>query len=212
MFKFTILSSFLLAASIPALAATTTSTTSSTSSSSSTASQGALSDMDFQKTGETTLEAANAIEAEAEVLKVDKKTREIKLKSQDGEEFSIVAGPEVRNFDQIKKHDRLKVSYLESAVLELKKGGGEPVMVSEQTDSDRSRMGMKPGAVVTDIITARGTITAVNWKKQQITLQGPHRTMILPVEKEVLGRIKKGDQIEARLTQAMAISVESTKK
>ena len=212
--KLTIISGFIVTASLQAVAAPATNpaTTPNTPTQTEARSQSSLKAMGFKKVGETTLAAENAIEARAQVLDIDKSSREIKLRSQDGEEFSIVASPEVRNFDQIKKGDSLRVSYVETAVIELKKGGGEPVMVTEEIERDRARSGQKPGSIVTDIVTTTGTITAVDWKKQRITLTGPHRTLILPVEKEVLGRVKKGDQIEARLTQAMAISVESTKK
>jgi hypothetical protein len=206
----TIISGFIVTASLQAVAAPDT--TPVTPTQTEARSQSSLKAMGFKKVGETTLAAENAVEARAQVLDIDKSSREIKLRSQDGEEFSIVASPEVRNFDQIKKGDTLRVSYIETSVIELKKGGGEPVMVTEETRTDRTKEGRKPGAIVTDVVTTTGTITAVDWKKQRITLQGPHRTMILPVEKEVLGKVKKGDQIEARLTQAMAISVESTKK
>ena len=206
----TVISGFIITASLQAVAAPAT--TPKTPTQTEARSQGSLQEMGFKKVGETTLAAENAVEVKAQVMSVDKNSREIKLRSEDGEIFTTLASPEVRNVDQIKKGDTLRVSYIESSVIELKKGGGEPVMVTEEVEKDRARSGQKPGAIVTDIITATGTITAVDWKKQRITLQGPHRTMILPVEKEVLGKVKKGDQIEARLTQAMTISVESTKK
>ena len=47
---------------------------------------------------------------EGEVVKVDKKTRTITFKNKEGES-KFVAGPEITNFAQIKKGDRVNVSY-----------------------------------------------------------------------------------------------------
>lgn len=167
----------------------------------------------FTKTGETTVQAQDAISAEAEVIAIDKKTREIKLKTEDGEEMSITAAPEVKNFAQIKKGDRLKVRYLETLILDLKKGGTEPVVLTQSSDLETAKKGQKPGAVATSVITARGTVINTDAKKHTITVKGPNRTLVLPMQdKELFSKIKKGDQIEARYTEAMAISIESAKK
>ncbi|MNL52314.1 hypothetical protein D3C87_1754770 [compost metagenome] len=119
----------------------------------------------------------------------------------------------MKNFDQIKKGDRLKVRYLETLVLDLKKGGKEPIVLTQTSDVQTAQAGQKPGATLRSIITARGTVTNVDVKKQAITVKGPNRTVVLPMaDKELFNKIKKGDQIEARYTEAMAISVETVKK
>lgn len=168
---------------------------------------------EFKRTGENTVEAKKAVEVEAEVVSVNKKTREIKLKAADGEVTSMIAGDEVRNFEQIKKGDRLKVRYFESLMLELKQGGTAPVAVSESTDVERSRTGEKPGGMVSSKVTARGTVTSIDKKNQSVTVKGPQKTVVLHVaKKDLFDKIKKGDQIEATYSEALAVSVESVKK
>ena len=44
---------------------------------------------------------ARTVRASATVTDVDKATRTVTLKDTDGKEFTVVAGPEVSNFDQI---------------------------------------------------------------------------------------------------------------
>ncbi len=167
----------------------------------------------FEKTGPNAMQTSAAVQVEAQVVSVNKKTREIKLKSQDGEMMSIVAGDEVKNFAQIKKGDHLRVRYFESLALQLKKGGGAPIEVTESTDAARAQAGQKPGGMVADTITARGTVTKVDSKTQSVTVKGPKRTVVLHIaKKDVFDDIKKGDQIEATYTEALAISVESVKK
>jgi Cu/Ag efflux protein CusF len=167
----------------------------------------------FQRTGENTVSALNSLEMQAQVVSVDKKTREIQLKTEDGEITPIIAGPEVKNFSQIKKGDILKVHYMESLALELKKGGKEPIEVTRATDIDRAQVGQKPGAAVVDKVTSRGTVTKIDPKTQSVTVKGPNRTVTFRVEKkDLFNKIKTGDQIEATYTEAMAISVETVKK
>ncbi len=167
----------------------------------------------FKKTGENEYQVSNAIEVEAQVAEVNKKTRELKLKTKDGETTSLKVGPEVENFAQIKKGDMLKVRYLESLTLELKKGAGEPIVVSDTSDLLRAQPGKKPGAMTIDKISAVGTITKIDKKTQNVTVKGPKRTVVIHVQKkDVFDKLKKGDQIEATYIEAMAISVESVKR
>ncbi|HWU42680.1 MAG TPA: hypothetical protein VN132_04545 [Bdellovibrio sp.] len=165
------------------------------------------------QTAPNTVEASKTVEVQAKVLSVNKKTREITLKTMGGEEVSMVAGDEVKNFDQIKKNDMLKVNYLESLVLTLKKGGGQPVTVTENTDVSRAEPGQKPNLNVTNKVTARGTVIKIDNGKQDVTVRGPKRTVVLHIAKEdIFKGIKVGDQIETTYTEALAVSVETVKK
>jgi Cu/Ag efflux protein CusF len=167
----------------------------------------------FNKTGENEYQASNVIELQAQVVDVNKKTRDIKLKAKDGETTSIKAGNDVENFAQIKKGDMLKVRYLESLTLELKKGGGDPIVVSDTSDLVRAQPGQKPGAMAIDKVSAVGTITKLDKKTQHVTVKGPQRTVVIHVQKkDVFDTLKKGDQIEATYVEALAVSVESIKK
>lgn len=161
----------------------------------------------------TGVEITNAVQVEAEVVAINKKKRELTLRTSNGEETAIIVGEDVKNFAQIKKGDRLKVRYLESLVLDLKKGGGAPVAATDSTDVRTAEPGQKPAAVVTGTVTSRGTVTKVDKKNQTVTVMGPNGERSLRVKrKDLLDQIKKGDQIEATYTEALAVSVESVKK
>ena len=82
------------------------------------------------------VEMAQAIEGSAVITAIDKANRTFTVKRQKGDEVKITAGPEVRNFDQLKVGDTVNVAYVESLVLELKKGGGMKV---EKTEKVRRR-------------------------------------------------------------------------
>lgn len=167
----------------------------------------------FKKTGENEYRASNVIEVEAQVVDVNKKTRDIKFKTKDGETTSVKAGNDIENFAQIKKGDNLKVRYLEALTLELKKGGGNPVAVSETSDIIRAEQGEKPGGMAMEKVTAMGTITKLDKKTQQVTVKGPKRTVVIHVQKkDIFDTLKKGDQIEATYVEALAVSVQPVTK
>ena len=60
----------------------------------------------------------------ATVTAIDPATRAITLTSAKGKVTEVVAGPEVRNFAQIKVGDEVVAKAVDSLSLELKKGGG----------------------------------------------------------------------------------------
>ena len=100
--------------------------------------------------------------ATATVEKIDQKTRHVTLKRPDGSKFTIVAGPEVRNLAQVKKGDVVKLEYKQSVAYEVNKAGSAKPGVSATTDVTRAEVGAKPGGTVTDTVTVRMTITAIN--------------------------------------------------
>ncbi|QDK37022.1 hypothetical protein [Bdellovibrio sp. NC01] len=162
----------------------------------------------YKQTGPQSMEVASTVEAEAKVISVDKKKRTIKVRDENGEELTMNVGPDIRNFDQIKKGDSIHVSYIESLAWELKKGSDAPITVTESSDIERAAPGQKPGGLVRNKVTATGVVTAVDKDKKHVTVKGPRRSVVLQVPKtEVLNKIKVGDKVEATYTEALAISI-----
>ena len=91
-------------------------------------------------------EAARTVRVSATVTAIDKATRTLTLKGADGKTFPLVAGPEVRNFDQIKVGSEVVVGYLEALAIELKKGGGAKVERVDSSADGRAEAGAQPGA------------------------------------------------------------------
>src|SRR5688500_14821779 len=67
--------------------------------------------------------AAQTVKLDATITAIDPATRAVTLKGPKGNEVVIVAGPEVKNFAQMKVGDNVAVEYVEALTLELKKGG-----------------------------------------------------------------------------------------
>ena len=153
--------------------------------------------------------AVAAVTANATVDKIDAATRTVTLKLPSGEMRTLVAGDEVRNFDQIKVGDKLKVKYVEALTLELKKDGKAVVGRTETGALDRSAPGQKPGGVARREITVVADVINVDEKAKKVTVKGAKGQMDLNVrDPEQLKLIKKGDQVQATYTEALAIAME----
>jgi Cu/Ag efflux protein CusF len=152
--------------------------------------------------------AVQVKEVVATVESVDAKSRLVMLRDASGREHAIIASPEVRNLEQVKKGDRVTVQYAESLSLKLVKDGKELPSRTDTTDGARAPAGAKPGGIVAEQIKVTANVVAVNTEKRTVTLKGPKQTVDLAVNDPAqLALIKVGDQIDAVYTQAVAVSV-----
>jgi hypothetical protein len=144
----------------------------------------------------------------ATVEAVDKATRTVSLKGPKGNVVDVVAGEDVRNFDQIKKGDTLTVKYAEALTLELRKDG-KVVGRSETEAMKRAQPGQKPGGAMRRDVTISADVVGVDPVKKTISLKGPKGNVVdLNVQDpEQFKLVKKGDKVEATYTQALAISM-----
>jgi hypothetical protein len=154
--------------------------------------------------------ATSVVTATATVQSIDPATREVVLKTADGKTHPIVAGDEVRNFDQIKVGDKVKVKYVESLTLELKKGGKALVGRSESASMDRASQGQKPGGVAMREVKVVADVVAVDTKKNTVSVKNDKGEVVDlhlndPAQVKL---VKKGDQVEATYSEAMAIALE----
>ena len=155
----------------------------------------------------------NAVSISASVEAIDKAQRTVTLKGPKGNVKTVTAGPDVRNFDQIKVGDMVVVRYLESLTLTLKKDGKELVSKSEVTDAARAKAGEKPGAIAGRQVEVTANVIAVDAASQTVMLKGPQRTVDLRIaDPKQFELVKVGDQVQATYTEALALSVEPVKK
>jgi Cu/Ag efflux protein CusF len=152
---------------------------------------------------------ANVVEVTASVQAIDKANRTVTIKGPHGNLETITAGPEVRNFDQIKVGDNVALRYVEALSLELKKGGKAPVARTDTEMGARAKPGEKPAAGVGRQIHVTADVVAVDAANQTVSLRGPKQTVELKVrDPEQFKLVKVGDQVDATYTEALAISVE----
>jgi hypothetical protein len=156
---------------------------------------------------------AQTVDVTATITAIDAAKRAVTLKGPQGKVVTVVAGPEVKNFNQLKVGDQVDIQYLESLVLELKKGGGKPVVRTETEGVAGAKPGEAPGGVGGRQVKVVGDVINVDQATQTVTVKGPQRTVDLKVrDPEQLKLIAKGDQIEATYTEAVAVAVKPAAK
>jgi Cu/Ag efflux protein CusF len=156
--------------------------------------------------------AAQTTKVTATITAIDAATRAITLKTPQGKEVALTAGPEVKNFAQMKVGDQVNAEYVEALTLELKKGGGQAVAKTESAGAARAAPGQAPGGIVGRQVKVVADVVAVDKDKSMVTLNGPQRTVELKVQDpKQLALIAKGDQVEATYTEAVAIGVTPSK-
>jgi hypothetical protein len=156
---------------------------------------------------------ANVATVTAKVVAIDKDKRLVTLQGPLGNQFRVVAGKEVRNFDQVKVGDELVVTHAEALTLELKKGGDGIRERVESQGAARAPAGGKPGMAEVNRVSIVGNVVAVNARTQTVTLRGVENTVELRVpDKNQFKPIKVGDQVQATFTEAVAVSMEPAAK
>lgn len=155
-----------------------------------------------------------AAQISAQVVGLDKATRTVTLKGPKGNVVDIVASDDVKNFDQIKLGDFVVARYAEALTLELKKtsvGATGPVVREEAA---KAKPGEKPAVAGARQVTVLANVIRVDSKKSTITLKGPRGNEVtLNVQNpEQFKVVKKGDQVEATYTEALALTIEAAPK
>jgi ribosomal protein L6P/L9E len=161
--------------------------------------------------GQATL--TSVVTVSARVQAIDKTSRQVTLKGPKGKLNTVTAGPDVRNFDQIKVGDMVTVRYIEALTLTLKKDGKELRGMTETPTAARAAAGERPAGLVANQTEVTANVIATDAKTQTVTLKGPKQTVELKVpDAGQFKLIKVGDQIQAVYTEAVAVSVEPAKK
>jgi hypothetical protein len=151
---------------------------------------------------------AQTVEVSATITAIDKATRGITLKGPKGNEVTVVASAEVKNFNQLKVGETVKMKYVESLVFELKKGGGMKVEKTEKAGAVGAKPGETPAGVAGRQVTVVGDVIALDPATQTITVKGPERTVNLKArDPEQYKLVSIGDQIQATYTEAVAVAV-----
>lgn len=155
--------------------------------------------------------ATETTKVSAVVVGIDSGTRVVTLKTAKGDVVNVTAGEQVRNFAQIRIGDTVTAEYTRALSLELKKGGAGAARASQQDAAARAAAGDKPGAAVGRQVTILADVVALDPKTQVVRLRGPQGNFVdLKVQDpEQFKHVKKGDQVEAVYTEALAVAVEA---
>jgi len=149
------------------------------------------------------------LQKKAVVQNVDYRTREVTVKDEAGEISTMVAGPVVRNFNQINPGDKVALQYRESVTIAVMKGVDVAPTRAETVDVAGAPPGEKPAGVIVRTGEVVAEVIAINHKDRTVTLKGPARTLTVQVNTKDKGfnRLTVGDKVYLRLASALAVAV-----
>jgi Cu/Ag efflux protein CusF len=158
--------------------------------------------------------ASEIVTVTATVEAIDLEKRLVTLKGPEGNTVTLEVGEEARNLTQLKVGDQVEAKYFESVALYAQAPDGSEPAVAEIAAMERAPMGEKPGfaAAKSKVITA--TVESIDLDKRTVALKGPKgNTLNLKLDDRTpnMENLKAGDQVVARYTRAMAISVSASK-
>jgi hypothetical protein len=158
--------------------------------------------------------ASALVSTTATVEDVDQKTRMVTLRTAEGEIVHFKADESVRNLPQVRKGDQVTATYYQSLALRLREAEGEQPRISVSEQVDRAPLGEKPAGMVVRDTTLTAKVTAIDKKRQTVTLEGPQGGKVtLKVQDPAnLDRAQVGHLVEATYREAVSISVEKPTK
>lgn len=149
----------------------------------------------------------------ATVLKINQETREVTVKTEDGEEHTFVASDDVKNLAQVKPGDVITATYGEALAYEVKKGG-QVADVATAVGGAAAQPGSRPAGGIARQTTVTVLITAIDPQAPSVTFKGPkgNTRTIKVLHPEKLEGVSVGDTVELTFTEAFAIKVEAAPK
>ena len=140
---------------------------------------------------------------------IDIDLRTITFKTPDAKSVVFHAGPEVRNFNQVRKGDRLVVDYYDGFALAV---GPKDLGIRERVEKTEvagAPKGEKPSLTMKDSLEIEATVEAVDKQNRLVTLRGPVHTLVLKVSDAVdLNNVKVGDAVYARYVETYVVAIE----
>jgi hypothetical protein len=149
----------------------------------------------------------------AKVMGIDKTARTVILRYPNGEEEAVTAGPEVRNFDQINVGDTVLAEYSQLTNIFARpamSGSSATPTATQSTASDRARVGEMPRASSVQTTELVAVVEKIDPATRNVTLRGPQgRTRTVQVSPDVQGleKVKAGDEVVVRRTEAIGLAV-----
>jgi hypothetical protein len=160
--------------------------------------------------------ASTTREMVAAVDRVDARTRTIVVRGPDNRPQTLQLGPEVRNFAQIRRGDRVRLHYEEAVAVRMAPRGSrlEPEAV---VGAARAEPGARPAAGTVAATRAQVRITAVDAANNRVSFVGPsrvERTAIVraPELQAFLKTLQPGDIVDVAVAEAIAIRVEPAER
>jgi len=167
-------------------------------------------------TPEPPVVASTTREMVAAVDRVDARTRTIVVRGPDNKPQTLQLGPEVQNFAQIRRGDRVRLHYEEAVAVRMAPRGSrlEPETV---VGAARAQPGARPAAGTVAATRAQVRITALDTANNRVSFVGPsrvERTVVAraPELQAFLKTLSVGDRVDVAIAEAIAVRVEPAER
>ncbi len=161
------------------------------------------------------LDLSEELAVTATVEAIDYDTRHVTLKGPKGNSMTFYVDEEAYNFKEVEVGDLLDIQYHASIAINLEKGSGQdPTLVSGGAMT-RAPEGQKPEGKVYNVISVRAIVEDIDYENRTVDLKGPRGNVFtVEVDESVenFKNIKKGDEVSAKYTEAVAITVRPADK
>jgi hypothetical protein len=155
------------------------------------------------------IDVVDVVSATATVQKVDLEKRKVTLLLDDGKSKTVKVDKSVRNLDQVKAGDHLKLALTEEMIIVIGKTG-ENVGAAGIGAVSVAPKGAKPGLVSVEAMAMSGKVLAVDATNHKVTLEEPDgKKKTVKVSKKVknLDQLKAGDSVDIGITEELAVEV-----
>lgn len=145
------------------------------------------------------------------VVEIEKDTREITLKGENGNLATMTAGEEVKRFDEIAVGDVIEFDYYTYLKAEFREPTVEeienPIVVL--IEAGKATEGMPPGAAVGAVVKAVVTIEILNRPFMLATVKGPmgNYTTLQMQDEELITKLNIGEVVILTYAEAVAVSL-----
>lgn len=151
------------------------------------------------------------IETNAVVRSVNAETRQVELELEDGRVTTIVAGDEVRNFDQIEPGDKVKAVHtraVAAALSEATETGPAEAAIAEA----RAAEGDKPAGLVASAVGATVEFLSYDSDTHVVTFNGAdgmQRSLEIQTDemRAFAETLSEGDKVDVVFVEALAIGI-----
>jgi hypothetical protein len=153
---------------------------------------------------------AEVLEVKATIEAIDYKKNILTLRGIQGGTITLKADKTVRNFDQLKKGDGVLADFVESIAIFIRPAGA-PQNAAEARLVSVAPKGAKVGVLLAETYPLRATVEFIDYRARQVTLKEANgNSRIVPVDRSFkhLDGVKRGDDVVARITEAIAVKVE----
>lgn len=159
-------------------------------------------------------EISNEFTAMAEVVGVDRETRVLTVRREDGTQLQIEAGSAVRNFDQIEAGDALVLRYRETLAVTVVPPGAaeEPPQVG--VTAARAQPGERPAAGLGTSIRLRVKVESIDMENHVVVFSLASgsgellaRRVGTPEGREFVSGLEVGDDVRVEYIELVAVEV-----